>query len=60
MPLRIAHTYIASDFESLAGLVFVYLLGQLVSARARMRLEAKTLGTRMPVFRDAPYLSKWP
>jgi hypothetical protein len=39
-------------FESLVGLVLAYVLGQLVSARARMRFEVKTLGKWTPVFRD--------
>jgi hypothetical protein len=39
-------------FESLVGLVLAYVLGQLVSARARVRFEAKTLGKWTPVFRD--------
>lgn len=39
-------------FESLVGIIFAYVLGQLVSARARMRFESKTLKHRMPVFRD--------
>jgi hypothetical protein len=39
-------------FESLAGIVFAYVLGQLVSARARVRFESKTLKYRKPVFKD--------
>ena len=39
-------------FESLVGVVLAYVLGQLVSARARMRFETKTLGKWTPVFRD--------
>jgi hypothetical protein len=39
-------------FESLVGVVLAYVLGQLVSARARMRFETKTLGKWTPVCRD--------
>ena len=39
-------------FESLVGLVLAYVLGQLVSARARMRFEAKAFRKWTPVFRD--------
>jgi len=39
-------------FESLAGIVFAYVIGQLVSARARVRFESKTSNYRKPVFKD--------
>jgi hypothetical protein len=38
-------------FESLVGLVLAYVLGQLVSARARMRFETKSLVNWTPVLR---------
>jgi hypothetical protein len=39
-------------FESLVGIVFAYVLGQLVSARGRIRFESKSLKHRTPVFKD--------
>lgn len=39
-------------FESLVGIGFAFVLGQLVSARARVRFESKTLKHRKPVFKD--------
>jgi hypothetical protein len=39
-------------FESLAGMVFAYVLGQVISARARARFESKASGKWTPVFRD--------
>jgi hypothetical protein len=39
-------------FESLVGIVLAYVLGQLVSARGRVRFEAKNFGNWTPVFHN--------
>jgi hypothetical protein len=39
-------------FESVIGVVFAFVLGQLVSARGRARFESKPPGHRNPVFKD--------